>query len=50
MAFFSSNPWDAFGAMCFGFQVFWVNRTGLTPEYGLDAGATILSDLSNIPL
>ena len=26
MAFVSSNPWDAFGAASFGFQVFWLNR------------------------
>jgi 2-haloacid dehalogenase len=50
MAFFSSNPWDAFGAVCFGFQVFWVNRSGLSDEYGLRASATVLPDLRNPPL
>jgi 2-haloacid dehalogenase len=28
MAFLSSNPWDAFGARAFGFQVFRVNPAG----------------------
>lgn len=50
MAFFSSNPWDAFGASVFGFRVFWVNRTGVLEEYGLGQAATILSDLRNVPL
>src|SRR6185437_10225735 len=34
IAFVSSNPWDAFGASTFGFQVFWVNRNKLPVEYG----------------
>lgn len=50
MAFFSSNPWDAFGARTFGFRVFWVNRTGQPDEYGLRDTATELKDLQNVPL
>lgn len=50
MAFFSSNPWDAFGAREFGFRVFWVNRTGQPDEYGLRGSATELRDLTNPPV
>jgi len=50
MAFFSSNPWDAFGARAFGFRVFWVNRGGQPDEYGLRGTATELRDLRNVPL
>jgi 2-haloacid dehalogenase len=49
MAFVSSNPWDAFGAYAFGFQVFWINRSGQPVEYGLDQVATKLTDLSALP-
>jgi 2-haloacid dehalogenase len=31
--FVSSNAWDAGGAAAFGFEVTWVNRKGLPPEY-----------------
>ncbi|MGD0431163.1 MAG: haloacid dehalogenase type II [Acetobacteraceae bacterium] len=49
IAFVSSNAWDAFGAHAFGFQVFWVNRTGLPAEYSLREGATELPDLAALP-
>ncbi len=49
VGFFSSNPWDAFGALAFGFRVFWVNRTGLPDEYGLRGAVTELRDLSTVP-
>jgi len=49
MAFVSSNPWDAFGAACFGFQVWWVNRTGVPAEYDLHALATETTDLASLP-
>jgi 2-haloacid dehalogenase len=49
IAFVSSNGWDAHGATCFGFHVFWVNRAGTPPEYGLDRRATILPDLAALP-
>ncbi len=50
VAFFSSNPWDAFGARSFGFQVFWVNRTDQPDEYGLRGNVTELRDLRDVPL
>lgn len=49
IAFVSSNPWDAFGAMTFGFRVFWVNRRGQPEEYGLRTGATMLNQLDALP-
>ena len=49
MAFLSSNSWDAFGAMCYGFKVFWVNRTAQPDEYGLRGQVTEISDLSALP-
>ena len=49
MAFVSSNPWDAFGAASFGFQVFWLNRSGVPAEYDLHAAATVLTDLAALP-
>lgn len=50
MAFFSSNPWDAFGARVFGFRVFWVNRRGQPAEYGLADSASVLTDLRTLQL
>ena len=32
ICFVSSNGWDAMGGAAFGFNVVWVNRTGLKPE------------------
>jgi 2-haloacid dehalogenase len=49
IGFVSSNPWDAFGAQTFGFQVFWINRSALPPEYGLADVATVLPDLTALP-
>jgi 2-haloacid dehalogenase len=49
LAFVSSNPWDAFGAAGFGFQVFWLNRNGVPMEYDLHASATVLTDLTALP-
>ncbi|HVC61856.1 MAG TPA: haloacid dehalogenase type II [Acetobacteraceae bacterium] len=48
-AFVSSNPWDAFGAASFGFQVFWLNRGHVPAEYDLRAAATELTDLAALP-
>jgi 2-haloacid dehalogenase len=48
MAFVSSNPWDAFGAHAFGFQVFWINCAGVLHEYGLATTATELRDLAGL--
>ncbi len=47
-AFFSSNPWDAFGAREFGFRVFWVNRSGAPDEYGLRGSVPELRNLGGI--
>jgi len=47
--FVSSNPWDAFGAASFGFQVFWLNRTGVPAEYELAAAAIELTALAALP-
>jgi 2-haloacid dehalogenase len=49
IGFFSSNPWDAFGASAFGFRVFWVNRSVQPDEYGLRGRVTELADLSTLP-
>ena len=49
MAFLSANPFDSFGAFCFGFRVFRVNRSGLPDEYGLRARTTELADLAALP-
>ncbi len=48
VGFFSSNPWDAFGALAFGFRVFWVNRTRQPDEYGLHGRVVELADLSSV--
>ncbi|MET1028213.1 MAG: haloacid dehalogenase type II [Dongiaceae bacterium] len=45
-AFVSSNAWDAAGAVQFGLNVFWVNRSNQPLEYKLDQTTTILSDLT----
>ena len=49
LAFVSSNPWDAFGAASFGFQVFWLNRNRAPAEYDLHAEATELTNLASLP-
>lgn len=49
VAFVSSNAWDAYGAMRFGFRVFWVNRAGGPVEYWLDETATVLPGLHALP-
>ena len=46
--FYSSNPWDAFGALAFGFRVSWVNRSRQPDEYGLRGHVTELADLSAV--
>lgn len=49
MAFLSSNPWDAYGAREFGFQVFWVNRTNQPDEYGLRDSVRVIPNLLALP-
>ena len=49
IGFVSSNSWDIAGASCFGFQTFWINRAGTTPdELGVKPDA-ILSALAELP-
>ncbi len=49
MAFLSSNPWDAYAAREFGFQVFWVNRSGAPDEYGLTGSVRVIPHLAALP-
>jgi 2-haloacid dehalogenase len=49
IAFVSSNAWDAYGAMRFGFRVFWVNRAGAPVEYWLDETTSIIPGLAALP-
>jgi len=49
IAFVSSNAWDAFGALEFGFRVVWVNRAGQPDEYGLRGRVQEVSDLTPLP-
>jgi 2-haloacid dehalogenase len=48
MAFVSSNPWDAFGALSFGFRVIWVNRARQPGEYDLRGHVTEIHDLAGL--
>ncbi len=47
--FVSSNAWDAFGALEYGFAVAWVNRAAQPDEYGLHGRVRELPDLSALP-
>jgi 2-haloacid dehalogenase len=47
--FVSSNAWDAFGALEFGFHVAWVNRAGQPDEYGLRGHVREIADLAALP-
>ena len=49
IGFVSSNAWDAQAAGHNGFRVFWCNRGGLPSEYGLDASATTIEALAELP-
>jgi 2-haloacid dehalogenase len=49
VAFVSSNAWDAFGALAFGFAVIWVNRSAQPDEYGLRGRVHEVADLSPVP-
>jgi 2-haloacid dehalogenase len=48
VVFCSSNPWDAFGARSFGFDVAWINRLGQPDEYGLRGHVAELPDLAGL--
>jgi len=44
IGFVSSNYWDISGAASFGFQTFWINRTGAVPDVlGFSPTATLTS-------
>ncbi len=49
LLFVSSNPWDAFAALHFGFRVAWINRHGLPDQYELRGHVTELADLAGLP-
>jgi 2-haloacid dehalogenase len=48
VVFVSSNAWDAFGALEFGFRVVWVNRAGQPDEYGLRERVKEVADLAGL--
>jgi 2-haloacid dehalogenase len=49
MGFVTANGWDAAGAAAFGFQVCWVNRTGLPIEQHGPPPAAIVDRLDAVP-
>jgi 2-haloacid dehalogenase len=49
VTFVSSNAWDAFGALEFGFRVVWVNRAGQPDEYGLRGRVEEMANLMELP-
>lgn len=49
IGFVSSNCWDACGAKSFGFETFWINRTG-APVDGLGAAPDhVIANLAGLP-
>jgi 2-haloacid dehalogenase len=49
IGFVSSNCWDALGAKSFGFNVYWINRTGAPVDHlGLQPDGT-LATLGDLP-
>jgi len=49
VSFQSSNRWDIAGAVSFGFQSVWINRTGAPDEYQRFAPTAVLNSLSDLP-
>jgi 2-haloacid dehalogenase len=49
IVFVSSNRWDVMGAAAFGFETFWINRTGMPNEYADSAPHGVLTDLAALP-
>ena len=49
VCFVSANGWDAAGAIAFGFQVAWVNRTHLPPERLPNGGLVEIERLTELP-
>ena len=48
IGFVSANYWDAVGAKAFGFQVFWINRTGAVPDELGRSPEAILNSLAEL--
>lgn len=48
IAFQSSNRWDIAGAVAFGMQCHWINRTNQPNEYGDLAPVAVLRDLAGL--
>ena len=48
VTFVSSNRWDAFGAMAFGFRTIWVNRANAPHEYPDFLPAAVVSSLTGL--
>ncbi|HWA38571.1 MAG TPA: haloacid dehalogenase type II [Burkholderiales bacterium] len=49
LGFVSSNCWDALGAKSFGFEVYWINRTGAPVDRLGFSPDRILKTLSDLP-
>lgn len=49
IVFLSSNGWDVTGAGTFGWRTLWVNRKGLTFEFGPRDAADIIASLNDLP-
>jgi 2-haloacid dehalogenase len=49
VGFVSSNCWDALGAKAFGFNVFWINRTGAPVDRLGPRPDAILKTLGELP-
>ena len=49
IAFVSSNFWDVCGATSFGYQTFWINRTGAQPDELGYSPFAVLGRLDDLP-
>jgi 2-haloacid dehalogenase len=49
VAFVSSNRWDVMGAVSFGFQAYWINRTRMPDEYADFAPLRQIPSLAMLP-
>jgi 2-haloacid dehalogenase len=45
----SSNRWDVMGAVSFGFQAYWINRTRMPDEYADFAPLRQIPSLAMLP-
>jgi len=48
IGFISSNCWDVCGAAAFGFETYWINRSGAPPEVLGFAPKAVLSSLADL--